>query len=482
MCAPRPRSTLALAAALVVGAARPAAAQATAGPAAPGPGRDVAARVDSIANAPVARGEAAGLAVFVVRGRDTLVARGYGRADVENDAPMTAGHVFQLASITKQFTAAAVLALVQDGRVALDSPITRYVATAPARALLRGRRPTVRQLLSHTAGVPDYTEAPRGDALKRLDLPSDSLLALARDLPPSFEPGEQMRYSNTGFALLGQLVERVSGRPYAAFVRERVLVPAGVGGAHFCDPRALVPRLARGYEATRGGLRPAEFISPYMPWAAGGFCATAGDLAAWNAAVHAVRGGRVLAPALYAEMVRPASVGRGPGTRSRVAGRYGLGVMLSEVAGRRAVSHSGDIDGFTTFTGYLPDDSLSVTVLVNTQGPARPDALAAAVVTAVLGPAPAGRALAPVAVALDALAGRYGGELDVAPAADDTGPALRVRGGPLPPVLLRYDGDAGAGPVFTDGRARLTFELRSGRPVAVWGDLGVYLVRWERGR
>jgi CubicO group peptidase (beta-lactamase class C family) len=421
--------------------------------------------------------------VLAVRGRDTLVARGYGRADVENDAPLTTGHTFQLASITKQFTAAAVLALVQDGRVALDSAVTRYLPDAPVRALLRGRRVTVRQLLSHTAGLPDYADVPRGRALGPLHPRPDALLGRVRDVPFSFAPGDQLRYSNTGFVLAGQLIERVTGRPYAAFVEGRVLRPAGVARAHFCDPERLVPRLARGYaageEAGRAGLRPAAFVSPHEPWAAGGFCGTAGDLAAWNAALHEAAGGRVLAPAAYAEMVRPAAV------RGGRVGRYGLGLMLGDVAGRRAYSHAGDIDGFTTFTAYLPDDSLNVTVLVNTQGPTRADAVAAAVVAAALGPRPAAApAPAPTAAEVAALAGVYAnGDAEITPAADDAGrAAVRFRFGPTPPVLLRAAGRERGGWVFADARVRLAFEAPppgaapGARSPAVWADLGAALL------
>jgi D-alanyl-D-alanine carboxypeptidase len=259
----------------------------------------VAAVVDSVAGEAIGRKVLAGMVVIAVHGRDTLLARGYGSADLENDVRMTVGHVFQLASVTKQFTAAAVLALVQGGRVDLDAPITQYLPSAP----VQGRTITLRQLLSHTSGIPDYAESPRIPALKRLDLPPDSLVALIATTPFYFEPGEQMRYSNTGFALLGLLIEQVSGQRYATYVEQRVLRPAGAAQAHFCDPQALVRHLARGYAATPGGLRPAAFISPHLPYAAGGFCGTAEDLTAWNAALHARRGGRMLAHALYAEMV-----------------------------------------------------------------------------------------------------------------------------------------------------------------------------------
>lgn len=441
----------------------------------------VAATLDSIAGTAVHDGRVAGLVAIVTRGTDTLAARAYGSADVENDAPLSVDHVFQLASITKQFTAAAVLTLVDAGRVALDAPLARYLPDTPLGAdPATGRAVTVRELLSHTAGVPDYAESPRMRAIRRLDVPPETLLTLVRGTPFYFAPGDQMRYSNTGFVLLGQLIERVSGERYAAYVETHVLRPAGLVHTRFCDPQALVSRLARGYAHTPAGLRPAAFISPRVPWAAGGFCGTAGDLTTWNLAVHAARGGRVLSAASYAAMTRPATV---TGDRRT---RYGLGLQLDDVAGRRAVAHGGDIDGYTTYTAYLPDDSLSVTVLVNTQGPTRPDAVAATLVNAALGPAPRARtsAAASPLPALAPFAGHYGDDVTVEVADADGAPVLRLARGPLPPVLLRYDGRGAEGWTFTDGRARYTFERPGRRDTtaspAMWADLGVALVRWVR--
>jgi CubicO group peptidase (beta-lactamase class C family) len=427
--------------------------------------------VDSIARDAIGRKVLAGMVVVVMQGRDTVLARAYGWAEPENDVRMTVAHVFQLASITKQFTAAAALTLVQDGRVDLDAPIKRYLPDAP----IQGRAITVRQLMSHTAGIPDYAESPRIAVLKRLDLPPDSLIALVSKTPFYFEPGEQMRYSNTGYALLGQLIERVSGQPYATYVEQHVLRPVGAVHAHFCDLQAMVRHPARGYTATPEGLRPAAYLSPHAPYAAGGFCGTAGDVAAWNAGLHARRGGGVLAPELYDQMVRPGTVEGGRRTR------YGLGVALSEVSGRPAVHHGGDSDGFTTFTAYLPADSLNLTVLLNTQGPTRPDAIAAAVAEAALGPARR-PGPGPVPRDLTIFAGRYGDDVEVS-RAGGSDPRLRLLRGPLPPAQLHYAGRDGPGWVFTDGRARYTFEPpppgASGSP-AIWADLVVSLVRWER--
>lgn len=431
----------------------------------------VGAAVDAIAEPARQRQQLAGMVVLAIRAGDTLLHRAYGVAEVENGVPLTAGHVFQLASITKQFTAAAILRLAADGRVDLDASITRYLPDAPTQ----GHPITVRQLLNHTSGIPDYAESPRIRTLKRLDLPPDTLVGLVRGTPLYFEPGDQMRYSNTGFVLLGQLIERITGMPYHSYVEEQVLRPAGARETRFCNPGALVPRLARGYTAASGGLKPADFISPHVPFSAGGFCGTASDLAVWNAGLHGARGGRVLPAELHQVMQQPARIRGGRTTR------YGLGLTLSSIGGRRALSHGGDIDGFTTFTAWLPDDSLNVVVLINTQGPIRPDAVTLAVVEAVSGrrapatpPEPPGSPTA--------FEGKYASDVDVI-AVDPEGRSLRLLRGPLPPANLRFDGRTDHGWRYTDGRAIYTFEPPSpgeSRSPAVWADLGVSFVRWTR--
>jgi hypothetical protein len=224
-------------------------------------------------------------------------------------------------------------------------------------------------------------------------------------------------------------------------------------------------------------------VDPRIPWAAGGFCGTAADLASWNAALHAREGGTLLNRAVYREMVRPATIRGGRRTR------YGLGVSLAELAGRRAVQHSGDITGFTSFTAYLPDDSMHVSVLLNTQGPVRPEAIAARVVQAAFGPVRQAPVPSVMMSTLSALAGRYGSDVRVTvlSPADDAArgaPCLELVRGPLAPAQLHFVGHGAEGWTFTDGRARYSFEPPDGTvsnaSPAVWADLGVALVRWER--
>jgi CubicO group peptidase (beta-lactamase class C family) len=351
-------------------------------------GRGARRALDAIARAPVARGEVAGLSVVVRRGRDTLLARGYGLADREAGTPMTVGHVLPIASLTKQFAAAAVLRFVEQGRLGLDDPVARHLPGAAAGAALQGRPVTVRQLLTHTAGLPDFADRPEpaepgGPGAGRLGpAPPESTLARVRGVPFDFAPGAELRYSNTGYLLLGMLVERLAGEPLDRHLARTLFRPAGMATARGCG--APVP----GYRHRRAGLERAAWMEPSVAHAAGGtyLCASALDLTAWNAALH---GGRVLRPASYATMTTGATVGGAGGT---LRSRYGFGVLLTPLAGRHAVHHGGDVRGFTSHLAYLPGDSLSVALLLNTEGPVRPAALAERLVRGRAGRRAGGRA------------------------------------------------------------------------------------------
>jgi len=332
----------------------------------------VATRVDSLVAAFQRQSSAPGISVAVVRaGRDTLVLRGYGLADAENGVPATPETVYAIASVTKQFTAAAVLQLAQDGRLSLDDPVGRYLPALPAelRPLL------VRQLLNHTSGVPEHT------VLLADEVSPDSVVALAAREPPAFTPGTQWAYSNVGYLILGMLVERVSGEPYARYLETRVFRPAGLAATRHCGVEGLIPHRARGYEL-HDTLVNAPYNSPTPLFAAGALCSTAGDLAAWN---RALATGRVVAPGWLARMTTPEGAAREKG--------YGYGLIVARVDGRRIFGHSGQFAGFRSANLYLPDDSLSVTVLSNLASESVED-LSLSIVRAALagaGPHPAAR-------------------------------------------------------------------------------------------
>jgi D-alanyl-D-alanine carboxypeptidase len=306
---------------------------------------DVAAQVDTMVARYLQRTYVPGVSVAVIRGgRDTLVFRGYGVANLEHHVPATAETVYPVASITKQFTAAAVMQLAEQKRLALDDPVGRYLPGLPPE----WRRVRIRQLLDHTSGVPD------SPVLLREDLPPDSVVARAAHDPFEFAPGTQWRYSNVGYLVLGLIVEKASGESYAGYLQARIFQPLGLKATRYCGPARVVGHRAAGYVQRDTSVVDAPYTSMTALFAAGGICSTVGDLAAWN---RALAQGRVVGPASWARMTTPEGAAR--------AHAYGYGLSVAPFEGHRLVGHGGELAGFKGASAYLPDDSLSVTVLTN---------------------------------------------------------------------------------------------------------------------
>jgi D-alanyl-D-alanine carboxypeptidase len=323
------------------------------------------AKVDSLVAAFQRETYTPGVSVAIVRGgRDTLVLRGYGVADVENDVPATPETVYPIASVTKQFTAAAVMLLVQEKRLSLDDPIGRHLPELPAE--WRGVR--IRQLLNHTSGVPDHA------VLIREELTPDSVVALAGKEPFHFAPGTQWRYSNVGYLVLGLLIEKVTEQPYSQYLDTRIFRPHGLKSTRYCDEEQLIPRRASGYVPRDTGVVNALAISMLPLAAAGGLCSTVGDLAAWN---HALATGRVLSPESWTRMTTPEGA----------ATNYGYGMIVMSWEGHRLLGHGGALTGFVSSSAYLPDESLSITLLTNL-GATSPEKLVLNIVRASLQASP----------------------------------------------------------------------------------------------
>lgn len=325
----------------------------------------------------LASGQLAGMTIAVVRGRDTLVLKAYGNSDLEHGRATPNDAVYQVGSITKQFTAAAILQLAQQGKLSLDDEVTRFFPAYPTR----GHRLTLRHLLTHTSGIRPYESTLEFARIILLSLPRDSLVAAFSAATFDFPPGERMQYSNAGYFLLGLVIERVTGTSFERYLKEHLLRPAGMRHSAYCN-NALSPRYARGYEPDEQGLRPTRRLDLTWPFAAGGLCATARDLLAWNAALH---GGRILGPSAYQEMIAPGALADGTPLR------YAKGLALDTIFGHPVLAHSGSMPGFLAALQYFPRDSVSVVVLMNTAGPIMPQAIARAIDLRLFGQGPAAR-------------------------------------------------------------------------------------------
>jgi D-alanyl-D-alanine carboxypeptidase len=362
--------------AVALGSSAPASAQT--------PRARIVATVDSLATAFLAQGPVAGVSVAVVKGRDTIVMKGYGLADIENDVPATAQTVHRIGSITKQFTAAAIMRLVDEGKLALDDTLGKLLPSAqPA-----WRGVTLRRLLNHTSGIRSYTSTgPRWQRRWREDMSPDTIVGLVRDDTLDFKPGAQWRYNNTGYVLLGMIIERASGKPYATYLEETFYRPLGLSQTYYCSQRPIIKRRAQGYERVGSQLVNAEYLSMTQPFSAGALCSTVGDLIAWQ---RALTGGRVVRAASYAAMTTPETLTDGK------ALTYGFGLGVGRLESHRRVSHGGGINGFITDLSYYPDDTLHIAVLANTS-PSNPGRLSEQIARVTLGlplrTAPAGVAL-----------------------------------------------------------------------------------------
>lgn len=316
---------------------------------------ELVARLDSLASAFLAVGPSVGAQVAVVRGRDTLLLRGYGLADRDAQRVTTLDQRFRIGSLTKQFTAAGIMRLAERGKLSVDDDLSRWVPEFP----LHGHRVTLGQLLNHTSGIHNYTESPAWRARWADDLtPLQVADLVARDTF-DFAPGTRFSYSNTGYTLLGLVVERASGEPYAEYVGRELLAPIGMRHTSYCPSHPQGAQWASGYATTNDDrVVPAEYLSMTHPYAAGALCSTAGDFVAWQ---RALAGGRVVSPASYARMTTPDTLANG----GRLT--YGFGLFVAPYHGHRMVMHEGGVNGFTSSGLRFPDDSLDVVVFSNTE-------------------------------------------------------------------------------------------------------------------
>ena len=290
-------------------------------------------------------------AVLVARGSEVILSKGYGSANLEWNVPNTASTKFRLGSITKQFTAASILLLEERGKLRLDEPIRKFVPDAPSE----WDKITIFNLLTHTSGIPNFTSLPDYKSLKLDEMPVAKTIATVRDKPLDFLPGEKMSYSNSGYLVLGYVIETVTGASYEKFVTENIFTPLGMKDSGYDSNTAIIARRAAGYMPSATGPVNAGFVHMSIPHAAGALYSTTEDLLRWEQGLF---GGKVVSPASLAKMTTP------------FKNDYALGVFVQTASGRKVIQHGGGIDGFNTFLAYYPDDKLTVTVLANINGQA----------------------------------------------------------------------------------------------------------------
>jgi D-alanyl-D-alanine carboxypeptidase len=288
-------------------------------------------------------------AVSVAKDGKPVLRKGYGLANAEWDIPNTPDTKFRIGSITKQFTAVAILQLVEQGKLKLDDPIARHYDGAPAA----WEKVTIHHLLNHTSGIPSYTNI-KGffqSSGSRNPLTSAEIVKITQDKPLEFEPGSQYNYNDSAFVLLGHLVEKLSGMKYDAYLREKILTPAGLTDTGYDWTGTVLRKRASGYSPDGTNT---TYLDMTLPHGAGAMYSTVDDMVQWDRALIA---GKLIGKESWTKMTTP---GRS---------NYGYGLIIKTIAGHNSQSHGGGINGFNTHFMRFPDDGVVIAVFSNVNGP-----------------------------------------------------------------------------------------------------------------
>jgi len=317
-------------------------------------GDDIGKRIDEIVRFRVDNKEFTG-SVLVAKGDQILLNKGYGLANREWNIPNTPTTKYRLGSVTKQFTAAAILLLEEQGKLKVEDLVKTHWPDAPAT----WDQITIFHLLTHTSGIPSVTSLPDFKTWKLSDTTAEKTTGYVRDKPLEFPPGSQFHYSNSGYILLGYLIERISGQSYAEFLNQQIFTRLNMKDSGVDSDTAIIERRASGYSPGKDNPENASYTNMTFPHGAGALYATTEDLLRWNQGLF---GGKLLSPESLKKMTTP--------FKDNYA--FGLGVLKDK--DRNMISHSGGIEGFNTNLSYYPDEKLTIIVLANLNGDA-PDQL-----------------------------------------------------------------------------------------------------------
>jgi len=309
------------------------------------------AAVTEYVNSEMQRQHIPGLSLLVIKDGKTIRAEGFGLANVELHVPVKPESIFQSGSVGKQFTATAVMMLVEEGKIGLDDPLTKYFPEAPST----WKEITVRELLSHTAGLGDYPK----DFDMRKDWTEDEELKLIESIPLAYPPGSSWEYSNLGYATLGFLIHRVTGEFYGDFLQQRIFQPLGMRSTRIISEADIVPNRSAGYRLLNGELKNQEWVSPLLNTTAdGSLYFTTLDLAKWDAALYTEK---LLKRSSLDLMWTPVKLKNGETNKAN----YGFGWEIDRRNGHRCIHHGGSWQGFETSIARYVDDHLTVIALDN---------------------------------------------------------------------------------------------------------------------
>lgn len=286
---------------------------------------------------------------LIAKDNKIIYRKAFGSANKEWNAPNTLQTKFRIGSLTKQFTAAAVLQLAEGGKLSLDDKLSKYFPDFP-----KGDSVTVHMLLTHTSGIKSYTNMPKFMSIASLPYPKDSVIAFFKNEPFEFSPGTNWNYNNSGYFLLGYIIEKVSGESYSEYVLRNVIKKADLENTVVDRLDSILINRAQGYSKTSTGWRNADFITMEFPYSAGAIVSTVEDMYVWNKALYS---GKIVSSAMLTKMTTPYS------------NKYGYGLGIDSMDTHKRIGHSGGIPGFISYDVYYPADNINIIVLSNNSSP-----------------------------------------------------------------------------------------------------------------
>jgi CubicO group peptidase (beta-lactamase class C family) len=306
--------------------------------------QDIAAKVDEYINAQMKLGNFSG-SILIAQGDKILVSKGYGMANLELDVSNTPQTKFRLGSVTKQFTSMAIMQLQEKGLLNVNDPIKKYISDYP-----NGDKITIHHLLTHTSGIPNLTDFPDFTETMMIPSPVEKTIERFKNKPLEFEPGEKFSYSNSGYVLLGYLVEKISGKSYESFLNENIFQPLNMTNSGYDHNSTILKNRASGYSLGKDGLINAPYIDMSLPIGGGALYSTVEDLYLWDRALYTEK---LVSKASLEKMFTPFKED------------YGYGWAITELFNRKRVSHSGGINGFSCNISRYVNDDVCVIVLSN---------------------------------------------------------------------------------------------------------------------
>ena len=292
-----------------------------------------------------------GATVLVAKKGDIIYHKAFGMANMELDVPMETDMVFEIASITKQFTAVSILMLMEQGKLNLDDDITKFIKDYPTD----GHHISIHHLLTHTSGIKSYTSMESWMPIWRKDLQPKEIIHFFKDEPMDFVPGEKWQYNNSAYFILGYIIEKASGQTYEEFVEQNIFKPLDMQSSRYGSQSEIIKKRAYGYQKNEVYVN-AEYLSLTQPYAAGSLMSTVKDLFIWNRAIRTHK-------LVKQESIELAFTNHALNNGEKI--NYGYGWGLNEINGSPTIEHSGGIFGYSTNAIYLPDEDVFVAIYAN---------------------------------------------------------------------------------------------------------------------